>query len=98
MVTTRRFIYQPAHARKKARENRLRQILEKKSNTVQKNVGRNDMQEVYTNIKSIPSYSAKIAKFLRENENHSVHRRIVKKTFPVDVLSQSHHFKYFKQI
>ena len=40
------------------------------------------MQEVYTNIKSIPNYSAKIAKFLRENKNHSVHRRIVKKTFP----------------
>ena len=40
------------------------------------------MQEVYTNIKSIPNYSAKISKFLRENVNHSVHRRIVKKTFP----------------
>jgi len=41
-----------------------------------------DLQEVYNNIKSIPNYSAKIAKFLRENKNHSVHRRIVRKTFP----------------
>jgi len=46
------------------------------------NVDKDDLQEIYTNVKSIPNYTAKIAKFLRENENHSVHRRIVKKTFP----------------
>jgi len=46
------------------------------------NGDKDDLQKVYTNVKSIPNYTAKIAKFLRENENHSVHRRIVKKTFP----------------
>lgn len=40
------------------------------------------LNELYTNIKSIPSYSAKIADFLRQNELHSTHRRIVKKKFP----------------
>ena len=40
------------------------------------------MQEVYENIRSTPNFSAKIGQFLRENKNHSVHRRIVKKTFP----------------
>jgi len=37
---------------------------------------------MYTNIRSVPNYSAKIATFLRKNETHSKHRRIIKKKFP----------------
>ena len=40
------------------------------------------MNELYTRIKSIPNYSAKLAEFLRQNDVHSKHRRIVKKKFP----------------
>ena len=40
------------------------------------------MTRLYEDISSAPSYSAKIADFLRHNYNHSLHRRIIKKTFP----------------
>ena len=40
------------------------------------------MEQIYSNVKSVPNYSAKIAEFLRNNVNHSVHRRISKKKFP----------------
>ena len=40
------------------------------------------MNELYTKLKSIPNYSAKLADFLRQNDVHSKHRRIVKKKFP----------------
>ena len=40
------------------------------------------LEKLYTDIKSAPSYSAKINEFLRDNHVHSVHRRIVKKKFP----------------
>ena len=41
-----------------------------------------DLEQVYTKVKSAPNYSAKIAEFLRKNNVHSTHRRVVKKTFP----------------
>ena len=37
---------------------------------------------LYTDITSKPSYSAKIAEFLRQHDVHGVNRRIVKRTFP----------------
>ena len=37
---------------------------------------------LYTDITSKPSYSAKIAEFLRQHDIHGVYRRIVKRTFP----------------
>ena len=40
------------------------------------------LQTLYTDITSAPSYSAKIAEFLRENDVHGVYRRVVKKKFP----------------
>ena len=40
------------------------------------------LEKLYTDTKSAPSYSAKINEFLRQNNVHSVHRRIIKKTFP----------------
>ena len=40
------------------------------------------LNKLYTDINSVPSYSAKINEFLRNNHVHSVHKRIIKKTFP----------------
>ena len=40
------------------------------------------LEKLYTDIKSAPSYSAKINEFLRDYNVHSVHRRIIKKSFP----------------
>ena len=41
-----------------------------------------DLEELYTNIKSVPNYSAKIKTFLQQYPLHSVNKRIVKKIFP----------------
>ena len=43
---------------------------------------RENLERLYTDIKSVPSYSSKITSFLRQNTVHSLHRRIVKKKFP----------------
>ena len=40
------------------------------------------LEKLYEDIESAPSYSAKIAAYLRSNTVHSRHRRIVKKKFP----------------
>ena len=40
------------------------------------------LDKLYTDLNSVPSYSAKINDFLRQNAVHSVHKRIVKKIFP----------------
>ena len=40
------------------------------------------MNALYTDITSKPSYSAKIAEFLRQHDVHGVYRRIVKRKFP----------------
>ena len=45
---------------------------------VQEN-GQNEIEQIYTNVKSIPSYSSKIQDFLRTNETASVHKRIIRK-------------------
>ena len=46
----------------------------------------NDLREklnvLYSDITSKPSYSAKIAEFLRQHDVHGVYRRIVKRKFP----------------
>ena len=43
---------------------------------------KSDLEELYINIKSTPSYSAKIKTFLNTFDLHSRHKRIVKRTFP----------------
>ena len=41
------------------------------------------LESLYTDIKSVPSYSAKLGEFLRNQYVHSTHRRVVKrKNFP----------------
>ena len=56
-----------------------------------------DMKELYTRIKSIPNYSAKLAEFLRKNEVHSKHRRIVKRKFPRRHIIVHFPFQIFMQ-
>ena len=41
-----------------------------------------DLEELYTNIKSTPSYGAKIKSFLQKYKLHSRNKRITKKIFP----------------
>lgn len=55
-----------------------------------------DLQKIYTRIKSIPNFSAKIADFLRKNNNYSQHRRIVKKTFPRRKIITQYPFQIFQ--
>ena len=43
---------------------------------------RDKLNVLYTDITSKPSYSAKIADFLRQHDVHGVYRRIVKRDFP----------------
>ena len=76
MVTTRNSVYQQPKRQPK------RQILPRNSTVESEKEKRSDLQEVYENIRSTPNFSAKITQFLRENKNHSVHRRIVKNKFP----------------
>ena len=40
------------------------------------------LKELYTNIKSVPGYSAKIKDFLQSYEGHNQYKRISKKIFP----------------
>ena len=51
--------------------------------TTETNVSLNDaLDKLYNDISSAPSFSAKIEAFLRSNDVHSKHRRIIKKNFP----------------
>ena len=54
------------------------------------------MKKIYSSVNSIPNYSAKIAQFLRENVNHSLHRRISKKTFPRRRIITQYPFQIFQ--
>jgi len=65
---------------------------------VQKNSEKNeeDLEKIYTNVKSVPNFTAKIADFLRHNVNHSLHRRIVRKTFPRRRIITQYPFQIFQ--
>ena len=54
------------------------------------------LEEIYENIKSSPSFSAKIAEFLRKNVTHSVHRRIIKHKFPRRRIITRYPFQIFQ--
>ena len=57
---------------------------------------REKLEKLYQEIKSTPSFSAKITEFLRENPTHSVHRRIVKKSFPRRKIVTRYPFQIFQ--
>ena len=50
--------------------------------TKEKDTLETNLQKIYQDVRSTPSFSAKITDFLRKNHIHSVHRRIVKRKFP----------------
>ena len=54
------------------------------------------LKELYENIKSTPSFSAKIEAFLRSNELHSKFRRIVKRKFPRRKIISRFPFELFQ--
>ena len=41
--------------------------------------GQDAIEQIYSNVKSIPNYSSKILEFLRQDETSSVHKRIIRK-------------------
>ena len=51
---------------------------------------------LYADIKSAPSYSAKIEAYLRNNTVHSQHRRIIKKKFPRRKIISRFPFDFFQ--
>ena len=67
---------------KKQSAKRTVQQSKDKASGVTEHPERSDLEELYTNIKSTPSYSAKINTFLNNFGLHSKNKRIVKKTFP----------------
>ena len=54
-----------------------------------------DMNQVYTNIKSTPSFSSKINAFLKKNETYSLHRRVAKKIFPTRRIITHYPYQIF---
>ena len=54
------------------------------------------LNRLYQEVKSTPSFSAKISEFLRENQTHSVHRRIVKTKFPRRRIITRYPFQIFQ--
>jgi len=54
-----------------------------------------DLQEIYNNVRSTPSYSAKITEFLKQNETHSLHRRITKRKYPTRKIITNYPFQIF---
>ena len=99
MVSTRRKKYNSQTVNiNNQREKQLQEII---SENVPVNVPKNgatndDLKEIYTNVNSIPNYSAKIAEFLRTNKNHSIHRRVVKRIFPRRRLITQYPFQIFQ--
>ena len=55
-----------------------------------------NLQRIYNDIKSSPSYSSKIADFLRQNQNYSIHRRVVKRKFPRRKIITHYPFQIFQ--
>ena len=71
--------------------NQANQVLSRDQNDIQ-----TKLQEIYENIKSSPSFSAKITKFLQQNPIHSVHKRIVKHKFPRRRIITRYPFQIFQ--
>ena len=59
-------------------QNRQNRINRENTRGVQRNA-QDDIKQIYSNVKSIPSFSSKIQDFLRTDETSSVHKRIRRK-------------------
>ena len=67
-----------------------------KSHQEPSNIESEKLEKIYKDLSSTPNYSAKIAEFLKKNQNHSVHRRIVRKTFPRRRIITHYPFELFQ--
>ena len=96
MVTTRRKAYQKTPTRIENPSPKPQTTSQTKSKSDSKNdIWTQKLTRLYEDISSAPSYSAKITDFLRYNKTHSLHRRIVKKTFPRRRFISRFPFEYF---
>ena len=53
------------------------------------------LNKLYEDIKSVPSYSAKITEFLRQHDTHGPHQRISKRIFPRRRILSRFPFEFF---
>ena len=96
-METRRKQYTTENQRRTAQEQTLHRIRGVESTNVQRKSDNDEnIEKLYTDVRSIPNYSSKIANFLRQNENYSVHRRIVKKVFPRRKIITQYPFQIFQ--
>ena len=68
---------QPIQNRRQQRNSRVRQNQE--NIPADRGNGQDAIDQIYSDVKSIPNYSSKILEFLRQNETSSVHKRIIRK-------------------
>ena len=72
---------------------------EQKENNLADSTSENSLRDklnvLYTDITSKPSYSAKIADFLRQHDVHGVYRRIIKREFPRRRVIARFPFEFF---
>ena len=87
--STRNLERSPRESRQQRRENRRVQNLQRQDQRPIAVVNENQdaLHRLYTNVKSIPSYSSKIAAFLRQNETSSLHKQIRKKYIRRKIVS-----------
>ena len=64
-------------------------------NSENENSLKEKLNKLYSDIKSVPSYSAKITEFLRQHEIHGPHQRISKRIFPRRRVISRFPFEYF---
>ena len=78
-MRTRRNRYQQPERSQRIVRQRQRSSHADRRRTNEDAGNQNDLQRIYNYIKSVPSYSSKIAEFLRQNETSSLHKRIRRK-------------------
>ena len=64
-------------------------------NSENENSLKDKLNKLYSDIKSVPSYSAKITEFLRQHDTHGPYQRISKRTFPRRRIISRFPFEYF---
>ena len=85
-----------APARSKPKSMTTNRKPQQETSTV-KEIGLDDaLRKLYEDIKSAPSFSAKIDAYLRSNAVHSQHRRIIKKKFPRRRIIARFPFDFFQ--
>jgi hypothetical protein len=74
-------ILKPSEKKVKIKSVLKSRVREKESPKTEKTLKEN-LEEIYSNVASTPSFSAKINDFLRQHKTQGTHKRILKKRFP----------------